>query len=232
MFVYVISCVVTEKRYVGKSCMPAKRWTAHQTCARSGNQAPLYRAMRRYGVEAFEFEVVEQCASEAEAYEREAAWIAKLNSTTQGNGYNQTTGGEGLSGCLPETRERMSRAKRGVKQKPEAVAKRAASTRSNGKKAAVIEQIRELYSEGLNNSEIGARIGRTATRVGQLLVEMGLPANLPKAKPLLAAELDAIRAACKFESQRAVAKRFGRSESLVSNIVTGKIGNPESEKTQ
>lgn len=172
MFVYVISCSVTGKRYVGKSCMPAKRWTAHQAQSRSGNQAPLYRAMRRYGADAFEFEVVEQCASEAESYDREAAWIAKLDSTVRGNGYNQTSGGEGLSGCLPESRERMAAAKRGRPQTPESIAKRLATRAA--KKAVLRDEVVRLYAAGLNNVEIGARIDRTNEYVNLLLKEAGI----------------------------------------------------------
>ncbi len=173
MFVYVITCSVNGKRYVGKSCMPATRWTQHKVDSRR-DDTPLYRAMRKYGVESFEFEVVEQCESEEQSYERESAWIAKLGSTTRGHGYNQTTGGEGMKGILPETRERMSVAAKMRTYTPEEIARRGAAIRSNGKKAAKVATALEMYAAGASNKQIGAALGCAPSYANTLLVQNGI----------------------------------------------------------
>ena len=54
---------------------------------------PLYRAMRKYGVEHFKHEVVEEC-DDTLLDEREKYWISYFDSYN--NGYNQTLGGQGV----------------------------------------------------------------------------------------------------------------------------------------
>lgn len=229
MNVYVITNLVNEKRYVGKANDPPKRWRVHVRLAQNeANDTPLYRAIRKYGAEAFAFETVERCQSEAESFDAEKRWIAKLNSTVEGGrGYNQTPGGEGLSGgASAATRARMSAAKRGRRQDPEAVRRRAESCKGNGKKAELMARIRECYALGWSNTEIAKSVGRTNSRVSELLKEMGLPSVIAKAQPLAPGEYEAIQQACQIESQSAVAKRFKRSNSLVSLIARGVYPNP------
>ena len=52
---------------------------------------PLYRAFRKYGIENFEFSVLEECSS-LELNEKEKYYIEKYNSLY--DGYNQTVGGD------------------------------------------------------------------------------------------------------------------------------------------
>ena len=51
----------------------------------------LYRSFRKYGLEAFTFEVIEECPPE-ELSNREIYWISYYDSYA--NGYNETPGGE------------------------------------------------------------------------------------------------------------------------------------------
>lgn len=104
MHVYVIINTRNGKLYVGKANDPDKRWQGH---LRLPTDSPLYRAIRKYGEEAFEFRIVERCASEAEAYVAEKRWVAALNSMTTGRGYNQNEGGMGSVNPSPETREKI-----------------------------------------------------------------------------------------------------------------------------
>lgn len=52
---------------------------------------PLSRAIRKYGVDNFSFEVIEEC-KQSELNEKERYWIAYYN--TFYDGYNQTLGGD------------------------------------------------------------------------------------------------------------------------------------------
>lgn len=55
---------------------------------------PLYRAFKKYGLQNFEFKIIEECKKE-KLNEREIYWIAYFNSFH--NGYNLTPGGDGGS---------------------------------------------------------------------------------------------------------------------------------------
>ena len=66
------------------------------------------RAIRKYGVENFTVEVIEECATPEQLNEREIFWIAKLN-TKHPHGYNMTDGGEGATGLTEESLAKLRR---------------------------------------------------------------------------------------------------------------------------
>jgi len=94
--IYRITNKKNGKVYVGQTKNTAEhRWRSHICCALRGDvDYPLYRAFRKYGVDGFIFEVLEECPDNM-LDEREIAWIAALNSRVNQNGYNQTLGGNG-----------------------------------------------------------------------------------------------------------------------------------------
>lgn len=117
MIVYLISHRLTGKAYVGKTKRTLEqRWREHLQASRSGSDLLLSRALRKHGPEAFLVTVLEGCADEVELDERERWWIAKLGTHGE-RGYNLTDGGDGVKGLVhtPETRARMSEARRGEK---------------------------------------------------------------------------------------------------------------------
>jgi group I intron endonuclease len=97
--VYMIVNKINNKMYIGKTCNPHKRWSAHrwQWTHQKYPHFPLYKAMKKYGISNFEFEILEQFSTEINAFEAEICWISYLKSC----GiilYNCTNGGEGVSG--------------------------------------------------------------------------------------------------------------------------------------
>lgn len=96
--VYLVTNLVTGKRYVGKAADPAKRWEAHKKSAHDTRRFALGNAIRKYGSAAFLFEVLEWFETEDEAFSGERLAIVKY-STRAPLGYNLTDGGEGASGC-------------------------------------------------------------------------------------------------------------------------------------
>lgn len=88
--IYLIKNKINNHSYVGMSKDIKNRWKHH--CHESNNpnskeyQKTLYRAFRKYGVENFEFIVLEYCVEE-QLREKEIYWINKLN--TINNGYNE-----------------------------------------------------------------------------------------------------------------------------------------------
>ena len=103
--IYKITNRVNGKCYIGKSVDINKRWIRHRCCAGSyASTTPdnhLYRAMKKYGIENFEFEVIEECDIKS-LCERERCYIELYRSYDREFGYNMTLGGEGT---LKQNRE-------------------------------------------------------------------------------------------------------------------------------
>lgn len=95
-FIYCIENTINNKRYVGVTTYSIQhRWGEHQRMAQNydGNR-PLYRAMRKYGVESFVCYLLEECSDDIR-WEKEQEWVKKLD--TFYSGYNATQGGDGGS---------------------------------------------------------------------------------------------------------------------------------------
>lgn len=93
-YIYKIQNKINQKVYVGKTERedPGIRWKEHQYNMKSLD-LPLYRALRQYGIENFDFSIIEEVPKE-QLDEREIYWIEQYNSY-KGEGYNCTGGGEG-----------------------------------------------------------------------------------------------------------------------------------------
>ena len=91
--IYKITNKINQKVYVGQSIHIETRWYQHkQETLKERSNSKLYQAMREYGIDNFEFEVIEEC-SEKELNEKEQFWISFYNSFK--NGYNSNKGGQG-----------------------------------------------------------------------------------------------------------------------------------------
>lgn len=94
--IYKITNIVNNKVYVGQSVDITERWKQHQykafNCNEIAYNSAIQAAFRKYGIENFLFEVLEECEIE-ELDEKEREWISKLN-TLSPNGYNILVGGQ------------------------------------------------------------------------------------------------------------------------------------------
>lgn len=100
-------------RYVGQAKNGIReRFAGHRSCARRDNPAPVYRWMRKHGVENIEA-VILDCAGAADQLDDlEIRWISKLGTYRGEFGLNMTTGGEGAHGLVisDEVRAKLSAA--------------------------------------------------------------------------------------------------------------------------
>lgn len=88
--IYKITNKINNKCYIGKSIDIYNRWYDHKRAADTSSNdtynRPLYQAFRKYGIEAFSFEILEEC-SEQMLSTQELFWISTFNCTWP-NGYN------------------------------------------------------------------------------------------------------------------------------------------------
>ena len=87
--IYKITNKINGKSYIGLSTNIEERFKKHRQ--KQGDKI-LYSAFQKYGIENFDFSIIELCSSELLS-EREKYWIAYYD--TYNNGYNATLGGEG-----------------------------------------------------------------------------------------------------------------------------------------
>lgn len=97
--IYKITNKINQKVYIGKSNNIENRWKYHQTryLQKKEYNKPLYRAFRKYGINNFSFEVLEEIDDNIYniiGNERETFWINYFNSYGE-LGYNGTHGGDG-----------------------------------------------------------------------------------------------------------------------------------------
>lgn len=95
--VYIITNIINGHVYVGQTRRRfVERWREHIKSSRSPSNEdywfPLHAAMRKYGIENFDFAILEQCLPD-ELDNRERYWIKYYNATSHDN-YNCSSGGQ------------------------------------------------------------------------------------------------------------------------------------------
>ena len=83
--IYLIHNKINGKNYVGQSKHILNRWTQHRYDSKEKDY-PLYRAMRKYGIDNFEFSILEECEIDELPF-KEDYYIDKYNAYVP-TGYN------------------------------------------------------------------------------------------------------------------------------------------------
>ncbi len=113
--VYKATNKINGKIYIGQTVKSLDiRISGHITDALSKrDDIYFHKAIRKYGKKNFKWEIIAQCNSREELDRAEIVIIKKYN--TFENGYNLNCGGEGNAGFehTEETKQRMSKAKKG-----------------------------------------------------------------------------------------------------------------------
>jgi len=112
MIIYKATNKVNGKIYIGK--------TIHNLSARLHRHLradfPFSKALKKYGMESFDIEVIDHSDNHDDLAEKEKYWIKHYGSKGK-NGYNLTDGGDGIPGWnhSEETRKKMSDARIGTR---------------------------------------------------------------------------------------------------------------------
>lgn len=92
--IYKITNKINNKVYIGQSKNISRRWREHKRHYKNkNNSSVLYKAIRKYGLENFLFEIIELC-DESKLDELEIKYIANYKSNNKNYGYNLTEGGD------------------------------------------------------------------------------------------------------------------------------------------
>jgi group I intron endonuclease len=117
--IYRIRNIQNNKSYIGCTTIGFKN-RIKQHLALSTKESPCYihRAIAKYGVDSFEYELIDYASSLEELKKLEIDLI-KINKTISPHGYNMTSGGDGGFGLIPEIRIKIGLAKKGRKHTQE-----------------------------------------------------------------------------------------------------------------
>lgn len=94
-YLYRITDTLNNKVYIGQSNKETERWRQHKYYARQEKPIQyISRAMRKYGVEHFIYEVIACCRTQEDADETETQLIEQYDSQNKERGYNVAPGGD------------------------------------------------------------------------------------------------------------------------------------------
>lgn len=112
MIIYKVVNKINGMGYVGKTNGTLERRIKNHFYENKNNY--FGNALKKYGIENFEWSILCECFSQESANEKEKFYIKEHN-TKKPFGYNLTEGGEGSLGFSPskETRRKQSKIKRG-----------------------------------------------------------------------------------------------------------------------
>lgn len=114
MLIYMATNLINEKSYVGQTINSLEQRKGEHARRSSLNNDNLYfhNALRKYGVDSFDWIVIDKCDTIERLNELEIFYIGFYD--TFENGYNLTIGGNNYT-CSEETKQKISIAQRGKK---------------------------------------------------------------------------------------------------------------------
>ena len=130
-YIYKFTNKINGHCYIGQTNNLQKRYNGHKSEAfnekASGYWLPFHCAIRKYGIENFNYEILEEIADgENQKFidEREKYFIAYYHSLKDENGYNVTIGGEGCPKPPLSYEEKLERSKLFTKEEIQDIQKR------------------------------------------------------------------------------------------------------------
>ena len=120
MIIYKITNIINGKIYIGQTVQknPKMRWYDHQAKARHGVNQPLFNAIRKYSVDNFTWEVVDQADSLEALNKLEEQYVEQYDSMN--SGYNlRKAGGNKLHNATSIEKMKESQKKAHARRRKE-----------------------------------------------------------------------------------------------------------------
>lgn len=246
MHAYKITNTVNGRAYIGISIRPiGERYRRHLLAAEKGVRSPLYRAMRKHGIEAFHFEVLAEACSLRELYMIERGLIAEHGTFAKsGGGYNQTMGGEGSHGLKhnaesrkkiaalsrqkmldPEFKERINAGRKRWSADPENKKKASEHARKTLRSAASLEKNPALVRGRKLSAEHRAKISAAQKGIAQPPGFSERMSKIHKGK-IVSEETRALQS----KNQRERFQKYGVSEATRAKQSAAHKGRPKTEE--
>ena len=113
--IYKIINKINNKIYIGQSINLIERFKQHRRSLNKYFKYPLYNAFRKYGIENFEFSIIEEVINIRDLDAREQYWLDHYQSYLPEKGYNLSPTASSTKGYKStlETREKMSLVRKG-----------------------------------------------------------------------------------------------------------------------
>lgn len=115
--VYKFTNMINGKSYIGKSKRIKRRFQEHvngSVWRIAGKQSCISKAIGKYGIENFSFEILKECSSPEEMNEKEFEFILEYD-TISPNGYNLRLGIDNKSYIHDETKKKISVTNQGIR---------------------------------------------------------------------------------------------------------------------
>ncbi len=119
-YIYKYTNTINGKVYIGKTYRIKARQVEHKSKSTSCDTY-FHKALNKYGYDNFTFEIIAQTDNDDSLNFLEKLYIRKYKSSQHEFGYNLTGGGEGTLGFhhTEETRQKMSKSRKGAKRSDE-----------------------------------------------------------------------------------------------------------------
>lgn len=211
--IYIAVNRVNQKAYVGQTVSAFRvRAINHRSVSTMGRDTtPFHRAIRKYGMDAFDFAVLESCDRHHTTMDAaEQKWIRAVGCMVP-HGYNRTTGGQGAPGARhsEETRQKIRVSKIGDRnpmKNPETAKKHGDSI--TGPK-------HHLYGKfGADHPQFGKRHKLSSDQVAAMKVRFNAPDVVAARSKRVMGELNpSKRADVKAKISASLAKRWSEPGS-------------------
>ena len=237
MIIYKITNKINQKIYIGESTRTIEeRWSDYvRELKFSKKPRPIINAMRKYGIDNFSIEVIEENIQTKEQLDSlEKHYIKLYESCNPKNGYNIENGGNGIGKHAESTKLKISLAQRGYKNHMYGI-----KGKNNKSSKAIIDiTTGEIYDsvtiaaesigvgkDGLTKIAACARGIRTSAygKIFRYLDENMKPifVEIPKNKKIIHPILD-ITTNIEYNTLDDAAKSINSDKSSVSSVVLGK----------
>lgn len=168
--IYCITCLVNDKKYIGKTTQTLiRRWQAHRNAVRSGQSHMFVNALRKYGVDNFTCEQIDTAKDDEELDRLEMYHIAMYQTfTDRSKGYNSTIGGDSIK-LTPEILAKRNASNTGKTRSEETKARMRSAQAINLARP----EVKKAISDGLKGRPVSqkcrdairkANVGRKPTQ--------------------------------------------------------------------